>query len=191
MTGSGCNEPLSLGRLVDYWFDEIGTDEAEPIEEHVLGCGHCAARLQEIAEMSAGVKDIVASGAVGAIVTSGFVERLKQRGVRVREYRLQLNGSVLCTITPDDDLVVAHLLAPLESDARLDLVIHGFGAPGPLRLEDVPFDEDRGEVVVATESPALRGLGTATVRMQLMAVGESGERVLGDYTFHHAPGRGV
>jgi len=42
-------------------------------------------------------------------------------------------------------------------------------------------------VVMAQNIGWLRSLPASTVRVRLLAVDESGERVVGDYTFNHAP----
>jgi len=189
VTSSACAAPLTVNELTEYWLNECAPDRELAIEEHLLGCRVCSGRLQDIVALADGVKNIVRRGGVGAIVTSTFVGRLKDAGVRVREYRLEPGGSVLCTIAPEDDLNVAYLAAPLEGVSRLDLVLHDPAADRSLRLEDIPFNPAAGGVVVAPEAAGLRRLGNATQRMQLIAVQASGESVLGSYTFIHSPYR--
>jgi hypothetical protein len=77
------------------------------------------------------------------------------------------NGSVNCTIAPEDDLVVAHLEAPLADIARLDLIFSGPDGAFEIRRGDIPFIPESG--------------------MRLLAIDDHGERVIGDYTFNHTP----
>ena len=70
-----------------------------------------------------GIQQVTRAGDVHAVLTAAFIRRLQQSGVRVREYRLQPGGSVNCTVAPEDDLVVAHLHAPLGDVERLDLLL--------------------------------------------------------------------
>jgi hypothetical protein len=112
--------------------------------------------------------------------------RVKAAGLRLREYRLEPGGSVDCTITPDDDLVVAHLHASLRDVRRLDLLIDDTTL-GKLRANDVAFDPAAESVVAVTSSVFLRTLKHSQQRVQLVAVDGAEERVLGDYTFNHYP----
>ena len=54
-------------------------------------------------------------------------------------------------------------------------------------LDDVPFDAEAGEVLIAPDIEQLRALPASTAKMQLVAVEENGRRVIGEYTFVHTP----
>jgi hypothetical protein len=133
---------------------------------------------------------LIGRGGAAAIVPPEFVVRLKAAGLRVREYELEPRGSVACTITPDDDLVVAHLEAPLAGVQRLDVVIHEVEARHTFRLTDVGFNPASREVVLVPKASDLRRRGRSTQRVELVAVSADGERVLGEYVFNHSPFRG-
>lgn len=64
----------------------------------------------------------------------------------------------------------------------------GDGRVQQWRLADVPFDPEAGEVLSLPSAVALRKLPANTLRVELVAVDETGERPLGDYTFAHTPG---
>lgn len=51
---------------------------------------------------------------------------------------------------------------------------------------DVPFDAAAGEILVMPRAAALKAMPSHRVHVRLVAVGEGGERPLGDYTFRHA-----
>jgi hypothetical protein len=189
MNSGGCTAPVTFGQLAEYWLDDLAPDRQHEIEEHLLGCGACSSRLSAMVNLADGVKAIVRAGGVGLVMTTAFVRRLQQAGARVREYQLQPGGSVFCTVAPEDDLVVAHLAASLSGIGRLDVLVHDTEVGHTLRLEDIPFDTAAGEVVLAPNLRELRQRGVSTQRMQLVAVAESGETVLGDYTFNHSPYR--
>jgi hypothetical protein len=53
------------------------------------------------------------------------------------------------------------------------------------RLEDVPFNAEAGEVIFAPGAAYLRTLDTLTQCLELVAVTEADERVIGKYTFNH------
>lgn len=85
------------------------------------------------------------AGAVPAILTDTFVKQLAAQGLRVRKYRVPHNGSVHCTVAPDDDLLIARLAAPLTGGERLDLERSSGEGSVLERLRDVPFDAATGE----------------------------------------------
>jgi hypothetical protein len=156
-------------------------------EEHYLGCEPCSRRLEELASLAQGVRAVMQTGAFNAVLTEHFVQMQQERGQHVRTYHVPRNGSVNCTIAPEDDLVVARLEAPLAGIARLDLVFAGPGGAFEIRREDIPFLAESGNVLIATSTAILRTLPASTLRVRLLAVDDHGEREIGDYTFKHTP----
>ena len=184
------NHPIDFERLAAYWLGELGAAEEEKLEEHLFGCAHCAARLEWLAALSAGVRAAVRAGALGLMVSAPFVEAMKQAGMRLREYRLGPGESVNCTIRADEDAVISRIRAPLTGVSRIDLLqrVEVGGAEQPeLRLEDVPFDPRSGEVLFIPPPAALKKMPAHRIRMRLVSVGEAGETPLGEYTFAHSP----
>jgi len=182
----GCPEAVPFAALVDYWFDEQGESL---LETHLFACSHCSETLGWIAGLAEEIPGIVRQGEAMVVLAQPFLERLREQGVHIREYRIGPGGSVNCTIAPADDLVISYLEAPLAGVTRLDLVASSAG--GLRRMEDIPFDRTSGKIVVAQCTPHLRSLGHATQVTQLVAVDDGGERVLGQYTFNHSPFQGT
>lgn len=184
MSEPHCRSPIVFSELVEYWLDETDAAAEARIDEHLLGCAHCSARLGEIAGLAAGTRESFLQGAVGMFLTTAFVARLAGRGLRIREYRVPQNGSVNCSVAPADDVVISRLQAPLAGVARVDAVTYHAGAE-PEILRDVPFDAHSGEVIFATAMRRVRALPTCTHRVRLIAVDDAARQVLGDYTFNH------
>ena len=189
MTQPNCASPIPLATLLEYWLGELDAAREAQLDEHLLGCGHCSANLQGLVDLGGEVRAAVRAGAVHAVLTDAFVQRLAAQGLRLREYRVPHNGSVHCTVAPDDDLLITRLDAPLAGIERLDVESAGGGDAGFERLRDVPFDAAAGEVVLTSRMKQIRALPASTVRMRLLAVAPSGERLVGEYTFHHTPYR--
>jgi hypothetical protein len=167
-----------------YWLGESVAEEAT-IEEHLMGCPHCSARLESLVRLGQGIRRVTRAGNFHGVLSAAFVEELRNDGLRVREYRLHPGGSVACTVAPDDDLVVSYLSAPLRDVQRLDLVFEDPGSGHELRLADVAFDPAAGEVVLAPGTAALRAFDTGPRRARLIAVHDGVEREIGCYTFNH------
>jgi hypothetical protein len=189
MTQPSCASPIPLATLLEYWLGELDEARETALDEHLLGCGQCSATLQSLVDLAGEVRAAVRAGAVLAVLADAFVKGLAAQGLRLREYRVPHNGSVYCTVAPDDDLLITRLDAPLAGVERLD--VERLGGEGAVleRLRDVPFDAAAGEVVIAERMELMRGLPPSTLRMRLLAMAPSGERLVGEYTFHHTPHR--
>ena len=186
MTGSACSAPLDIPALTEYWLGELDEAATARIDEHLLGCGGCSERLDELIALARGIRAVFGQGAVHAFVTEAFVRRLAERGVRLREYRVPRNGSVNCTVAPEDELLVSRLEAPLAGVSRLDAISYLADEPAHV-FHDIPFDAASGEVVVTPRIARIRSMPAHRLRVRLVAVEAGGERVLGDYTFNHTP----
>lgn len=182
-----CSAPIVSRTLIDYWLGDLDAEAEEGVERHLLGCAACSGDLAQWAALGDALRALACGAAVATIVSGEFVDRIVQRGLRVREYRVPCNGSVHCTVAPDDDVLISRLAAPLAGVARLDLLVQDEGDAAPTRLADIPFRAESGEVVLAPPIAHVRALPASTSRMQLIAVDAAGERVLGDYAFVHRP----
>lgn len=180
MTKGTCAD---FGMLVAYWLGELDDGREAALEQHYLGCGECSARLAEVEALASGVRRAFAKGLVSAVVTPAIVDRLRAKGMRVREYRIPLNGSVNCSVAPGDELVVGRMEAPLHGVSRVDAVVV---YEGETRLVDIPFEAASGEVLIAPSIAHLRTLPAHREVVRLVAVEAGEERVLGEYTFNHS-----
>lgn len=181
-----CASAIAAGEWLGYWLGELDATREAVLEEHLFDCRACGDVLEKFAALGDAVRALVAGGDAAAIVPPEFVVRLKAAGLRVSEYQLAPQGSVQCTIAPHDDLVVAHLSAPLEDVQRLDVVIHEVEADRTLRLNDVAFNAANREVVLLPKARDLRQIDVATQRVELIAVSAAGDRVIGEYVFNHS-----
>lgn len=183
-----CQRPLESEVLLDYWLGDTGEIDSERIEEHLLGCEACAESLRKLVELGEGVGRLAREGAVQVVLTPSFLAKAVRAGRRTREYRVAPGGRVQCTVTPEDDWVVAHLAADFTGVSRVDLV-STIDGQNEERLQDIPVGPGVRELILAPSMPFLRRLGTVELRMRLLAREGESERVLGEYTFAHMPTR--
>jgi hypothetical protein len=173
--------------LLAYWLGEVEPDAETLLDEHMFACADCSARLAALVELGAAVRRELLRGTFGAVLPAPFVRRLKEAGVRVREYTLEPGESVDCTITPHDDLLVAHLRAPLRGVQRVDLVYEDPAAGMRHRASDIAFDHAAEGVAFMSNAAYVRTLGPARQHVRLLAVDGAEERVIAEYTFNHSP----
>jgi hypothetical protein len=156
-----------------------GEDDDET-EAHVLSCSACAATLDRLLAIVEGVRDLVSRGRLSVAVSAALLEELEREGIVKRIYRFAPGGVVACQVSVDDVYVAAQLAADLSSTTRVDVVFRMLGRE--LRLDDVPFDRERGLVIVLERADFLRSLPTHTMLCDLVADG----RTLTTYTFNHS-----
>ena len=186
MTGSTCSAPIEHSALVEYWLGELDEAAEARIDAHLLGCGECSEKLADLVALAGGIRAALRQGTVRAFVTDAFVKRLAENGVRLREYHVPRNGSVNCSVAPEDELLVARLEAPLAGVTRLDAISSLADTPAEV-FRDIPFDAASGEVVTMPKIARLRAMPSHQHRVRLVAVDANGERLIGDYTFIHTP----
>ena len=172
--------------LLQYWLGELDEPQEARLDEHLFACSACSERLRTLVDLGAAIRSEFVSGTLNVVLPEPFMRAVKEAGLRVREYTLDPGGSVACTVTPDDDLVVAYLHAPLRDVRRLDILIDDTTS-GKHRANDVAFDPARNGLVAVTSTSYLRTLGYSQQRVRLVAVDGADERVIGDYTFNHSP----
>ena len=186
---SGAAGHLSVDALLEYWLhDDAPAVSVDAADEHLMQCDACGQALDELIALGEGVRTAFRAGAVSAVTTSGFVQRLAGQGVRLREYRLPVNGSVNCTVAPEDEVLVTRLRAPLAGIERLDVDFLDANGQSIRRLRDVPFDPAAGEVVITQQIQVVRAMPATTVRYRLYDMASpSGERLVSEYALHHTP----
>jgi hypothetical protein len=184
--GPGRDHP-DLSDLLRYWFGDADEATTDAIDEHLFGCEACGAQLDRIAALARGVREAFRAGRLRVVVSPRFVARLADRGLRVREYRVPLNGSVNCSVAAEDEVVVGRLQVPLQGVKRLDFAADLTLGGDTEWLRDIPFDAGSGEVVLLSKLAELREMPAHEMRVRLLSVEDQGSREIGHFTFRHTP----
>ena len=186
----GCVRPLDASLLAEYWAGELEPVREPHIEEHLMECGECSARLESLVAMAAGIRDLARRGELRVVLTREFLNRLERGGLRVRQYAPKAGGSVECTITPEDDLLAGRLAADLGGLTRVDAIYLDAEGQEWGRAEDIPFRAGLTEVVFNEPAPQARLMGKSSMIIRLVGTGAEGSRVVGEYRFNHTPSGG-
>jgi hypothetical protein len=134
-----CSNPINVTVLVDYWLGALEGSTEDAVEEHLFACDKCGERLRELIALAEGVRELARSGSLRMIVSETFPKSAGKDGLRIRQYTPAPGGSVECTVTAEDDLLIARLAANLSDIRRLDLCICNNAGIEQLRLHDIPF----------------------------------------------------
>lgn len=193
--GVSCSRPIDAAVLADYWIAALADAEEAAVEEHLLGCDRCGARLRDVIALAEGVRSLAREGCLRMVVSDAFLQRAREDGLRVKEYAPPPGGSVQCTVTADDDLLIGRLAANLSGVARADLCFCDERGVEQLRLADIPVRAGASGVVYQESITLMKGAPTNTMIARLVTFDEDGrERLLGEYTFNHTrslPGPGA
>ncbi len=189
-----CAQPIDTATLMDYWLGVLGSTEEEPIEEHLMTCDRCGDRLREVIALAEGLRTLARSGSLVVVISEPVITRAEEMGQRIRQYAPPPGGSVQCTVSADDDLLVARLAADLSGAKRVDLSWCDDQGVELLRMSDIPVRGDTGTVLCQQSITMAKASSSNTLIARLVSVDLAGaERLLGEYAFHHTrtiPGPG-
>ena len=190
-----CSNPIDAATLADYWLALLEQTEEEAVEEHLLGCDGCGARLREVIALAEGVRKLAREGSLRMVVSDAFVKRAAEEGLRIRQYAPPPGGGVQCTVTAEDEILLGRLAANLSGAKRVDLCICNEHGAEQFRLPDIPVHTGASSVVFQESITFAKAAPTSTMIARLVTFDEAGgERLLGEYTFNHTrtlPGPGA
>ena len=138
-----CMNPLDATLLADYWLAALAKYAEEAVEEHLFACDECGARLREVIALAEGIRTLAREGSLRMVVSETFLRRVAEEGLRVRQYAPPAGGSVECTVSAEDDLLIGRLAANLSGAKRVDLCLCDKRGVEQLRLPDIRFNPER------------------------------------------------
>jgi anti-sigma factor RsiW len=141
-----CANPIPWEVLVDYWADDLPPARAEEVEEHVLGCGSCAAESARVAAVTETLRGVLAP-----IVTRDAVAGLVAKGTRIRENVISPGERREIAFPKDVDLLLHRLVGlDLRDAERIEFVLREESTGAVVAsMDPAPFDRDAGAVLVA------------------------------------------
>ena len=187
MTAGVCTNPLDFVTLLDYWLGELAPSQQSDAEEHLLACDTCSRELARLVGLTDAIRSVARNGNVRAVVSESFLDRVRNEGLRLRQYRLGPGESVQCTVTPNDDILVTRLVADLSKTEHVDIAWYDAEGNEQERVRDVPVHGAMREIIWAQRIDDIRAMPATVARARVLAVESRGERVLGEYTFNHTP----
>jgi hypothetical protein len=189
-----CSNPIDVTLLVDYWLAALEGSVEDAVEEHLFACDECGERLRELIALAEGVRELARSGSLRMIVSEVFLKSAGEDGLRIRQYTTAPGGSVECTVTAEDDILIGRLAANLGDVRRLDLSICNNAGIEQRRLRDLPFHPGASSVIWQESMTFAKAAPTDRLIYRLVSVDETGsDHPIGEYTFNHTrslPGPG-
>jgi hypothetical protein len=181
-----CANPIGTEVLADYWLAALPGSEEEAVEEHLLACDRCGARLHEVIALAEGVRRLAREGCLRMVVSDAFLRRAAEEGLRVRQYAPPAGGGVECTVTAEDDILIGRLAANLSGAKRVDLCLCDEHGVEQRRLPDIPVHPGASSVIYHESITFAKAMPTSKMIARLVTFDEAGgEHLLGEYTFNH------
>lgn len=189
-----CTRPVDAAVLAGYWLAQLSGSEEEAVEEHLLACDECGDRLRQVIGLAEGIRALAREGSLRMIVSDAYLKNAAAEGLRIRQYSVPAGGSVNCTVTAEDDILIGRLAANLSAAGRVDLSLCNEAGVEQVRLRDIPVRSGTDSVILQESITAAKGAPSHKMIARLLAFDEAGsESVVGEYTFNHTrslPGSG-
>jgi len=189
-----CANPIDAAVLADYWLALPGSEE-DAVELHLLDCDRCGQRLREVIALAEGVRSLAREGSLRMVVSDVFLQRAAETGLRVREYFVPAGGSVECTVTAEDDILIGRVAADLSGAKRVDMCIISENGVEQFRLPDIPVHSEATSIAFQESITFMKSAPSLKMVMRLITFDDKGsEHTLGEYTFNHTrslPGSGA
>ena len=174
----------SYETLVALWTGELDEAQAETVDEHVFSCDACAATMERLAKVIGALRE-----KLPFVISHAHRDRLAAAGTRIHVTNLEpapdRRATKSARFTSEVDLLVHALHADLSNADRVDVEIAS--PTGELRytLEAVPFDRQKGEVLIACgrHYEPMFPAGDPIFSVHAVEAGE--RRAVGDYVVAH------
>jgi len=142
-----CATPIPAERLLEYLLGELEAADEDQLEIHLFGCAACAAEGDRVAGLATAIGRVVPP-----VLTRSRFESLEDAGV-VSQVNVMAPGDVARVVYPSSGklLVLRMGGADLGDARRVDVELRTLDGEPVARLDDVPFDASRGEVLVACQ----------------------------------------
>lgn len=177
MTGPSC--PLDSALLGDYFLDDLSENQASAVEDHVFECDRCAAAFERAGRLATALEEIVPP-----VISDGRLKRLLHAGQALRVTKVEPGSHVAVEFSRDVDFLIHALQAQLAKTARVSLQLCTPEGEPLVEFEDVPFEPDTGQVLVACQRHYMEKFPTRSVFRLFDTSGGRRDR-LGEYFVDH------
>jgi hypothetical protein len=176
-----CTARVPFEALVAWYAHELADDDADALERHLFSCDECAAASEQLGRLIGGLRQVVPPA-----ISHALRDKLAAAGQRILFTPCEPDGDATARFASDVDLMVHALRADVSKAERVDIEV--LQADGGLRvsLDDVPFDAETGEVLVACQRHyrmMFREGEQPTFRVHVTEGGK--KRRVGDYRVVH------
>ncbi len=169
-----------LQTVAAWTLDELDVAQAEQFEEHYFGCDLC---LQRAARMRRLLDQLALS--LPPILTPERRRSLAASRAPLPAVNVSPGERATIHLGPAAELGLWVMHAPLARVTKLDFEARTQDGALLFALSDIPFDESRGEVVLACQVHYRALPIDGEMHVRLTATDADGTRPVGDYILDH------
>jgi hypothetical protein len=176
-----CQAPVPIHALIDHLSGELGQEESDRMDEHLMGCSSCT---EAGARLAAVIEELRAM--VPPLVSDEMLAALRARGLCIEENAFRPGERKPVVYRDGVDLLI-HRLGGLDLSraAAVDVTVRD-EETGDILLEarDVPHNRVTGEVLVACRRHF--AAFPPNIVFQVRARGADGAGAVAEYIIPHA-----
>ena len=169
----------SLETAAAWSLGELGEGDAEEFEAHFFGCDRCFESAQRMTQVREQLRE-----ALPMVLTAERRRALEAKGPIVT-VPVKPGGRALLRLGTNDVNGLWLMQAPLTGAERVDFEARTPEGELMFALSDVPFDAERGEVVLACQLHYRAMEGSQEIHARLSATDANGKRPVADYILEH------
>ena len=144
---TACTHGVTAESWIDFFAGDLDDHASERLEQLLFECEHCAEEAERWGAVAGG-----AALAIPPVITKETLRTLQRRGERMNENVMQ-PGEHRRAAFPEGGRLLIHRLRGLDlrSADRVNLALSTPAGLPLVRFDDVPFDADAGEVIIACQ----------------------------------------
>ncbi|MEJ2077943.1 MAG: hypothetical protein P8020_19255 [Acidobacteriota bacterium] len=190
MTTPNAPSLLPLSDLVDYLLGELSPADERRVEE-IFFEDEASTRLLELIEsIREGIRDLVTQAYAGGVVNLSMVQKMRQSGLTLREYRLTPGATVSCKAGPED-FVLVRLATGFGSaaDVTVDVDFRDLetNRTAPTLSRPVEVDREADEILLIFTGEEVRSYPRSLWTLRVHGRTASGETEFGPFILDHTP----
>jgi len=160
--------------------DELSEADAEAFEAHFFGCSHCFAQAQRLQRLVADFRSVVP-----AFLTKERHQRLAATRRSLPAVHVAPGEQRTIRLGASAPVAIWVMHASLSDVERVDFEAHSTDGTLLFAVPDVPFDRERGEVLLACQIH-YRALPMGPDFVGKLSARQGAQtRVLGEYVLNH------
>ena len=181
-----CGKPIPVGGLLDYLKGELPESDDQELESHLFRCAICSSEAERLAGLLTSIAD-----AAPTILSPSRFAGLEREG-RIERINEMTPGQTAEVVFPESGRLLVHRLGGIDLSRarRINIDVSDAadsadsGREALLHFEDVPFDAERGEVLVACQSHFAE-LFPPDIVLSVEVVSADQQEEVARYNVHH------
>ena len=167
-------------QLLDYQSGELSEAVEHELESHLFQCTNCSSEAERFAGLATSI-----AGAIAPVLSPSRFSAL-EREVWVETVNVMHPGQRTEVVYPQSGRLLVHRLGgvDLSRAGRIDLDLSAPSGEAIWHLENVPFDAERGEILVPCQSH-FAGKFPPDIVFSVTAVAGDEREELAQYTVRH------